>query len=113
MSPPSFLFLSSSRLVERRIDSRLHLPDRPHLDAAETRRRTARGGLDRLVQVPGLDQVISAELLLGLGERAVGGYNIAVADPHRGRGPDGLQAIEPHQAPRFFDAFGKISILGI
>src|SRR5256885_1384865 len=59
--------------------------DRPHLDAAGARRRDPAGDLQRLVQVLGLDQVEPAELLLGLGERAVGGGQLAVADAYRRR----------------------------
>src|SRR5215470_16081850 len=54
-----------SRLVERH--------DRPHLDAAEARRRNLRSDLDRVVQVLGVDHIKPAQLLLRLGEGAVGG----------------------------------------
>jgi hypothetical protein len=38
------------------------------------RRRDLLGDRDRLVQVLGLDEVVTAERFLGLGERAVGVY---------------------------------------
>src|SRR6266404_5696091 len=40
----------------------------------------------RLVQVFRLDQVVAAELFLGLSERAVGDRGLAVAHPNRSRG---------------------------
>src|SRR5260221_2448748 len=67
----------------------LELPDRPDLDAPQPRRGDLRRHLDRVVQVPGLDEIEPAELLLGLGEGAVGGGHLAVPDPH-GRGGLGL-----------------------
>src|SRR5918996_1415936 len=58
------------------------VPERPHLDAAQARRRYSLGHLDGLVEVPCLDQVEPAELLLGLGERAVGRRKPAAPHPH-------------------------------
>src|SRR5215831_15916177 len=63
----------------------LEVPDRPHLDAAAAGHRNLRRDLHGLVQIPGLDQDEPAELFLGLGERAIGGEQLAVPDPDRGR----------------------------
>ena len=71
---------SSMRRLRRAID------ERPNLDRRRTRRRDARRPLDRLVERLGLDQVVAAERLLRLGERAVGDERLAAADPHSGRG---------------------------
>ena len=49
------------------------LPNRSHLDAPEARRWDPRRYLNGIVEVPGLDEKVAAELLLGLGEGAVGG----------------------------------------
>ena len=48
-----------------------------------------RGPLDRLVEVVGLDEVVAAERLLRLGERAVGDERLAVADA------DGRRRVAP------------------
>src|SRR5262245_11471203 len=66
---------------------RLHvqLPHGPHLDAAFARRRDCRGDLERLVQIPGVDQVEPGELFLRFRERAVGHRNLAETHAH-GRG---------------------------
>src|SRR5438034_972141 len=48
-------------------------------------RRDLRGHLEGVVQIAGVDEVESAQLLLRLGEGTVGGGQLAVPDPH-GRG---------------------------
>src|SRR4029450_10095227 len=66
--------------------SGLALHDRTHLDgAAHARRRDARGNCRGLVEVVGLEQEETAEVLLGVDERAVAQQCIAVVDAHRGR----------------------------
>src|SRR4029079_1335809 len=63
--------------------------DRHHradLDRAELRTRDPLGELGRFIEILGLDQVEAAELLAGLGERAVGGRHLAAAHAHRRRG---------------------------
>src|SRR5580692_5489398 len=47
-----------------------HVHDRPHLDAAE-RRRAELCDLEGVIEIAGLDQVVAAERLLGLGERRI------------------------------------------
>src|SRR5690348_8673997 len=52
--------------------------DRPHFDdAACTKRRDAPGDRDRFVEVPAVDQVVAAELLLRLRERTIGDDRLA------------------------------------
>src|ERR671923_38266 len=56
----------------------LHLHHGANLDgAARSRRRDPRREGHRLVEVVGLDQVVAAELLLGLDKRPVGGQGLA------------------------------------
>src|SRR5215469_17045566 len=59
-------------------------PDRPHLDAAEPRWAQL-ADLQRVVQVARLDQVVAADGLLGLDERAVGDYVAANRGGRAGR----------------------------
>jgi hypothetical protein len=56
----------------------------PRSAAPRSSRRAGklRGDLDRLVEVLAVDEVVAADLFLGLGERAVGGERLAIADPH-------------------------------
>src|SRR5207248_4686451 len=55
-----------------------------------------RGQLGGPVEVGDVDDVVAAEDLLRLGERAVGGEDLAVADPHRGRRLDALERVAGH-----------------
>jgi len=73
----------------------LILRDRPHLDAADPRPRDPRGHLDRLVQIARLDDVVAAELLLGLRVRAVGGGDPALPDADRRRGGGRQEPVAP------------------
>src|SRR5580765_6154077 len=59
----------------------LELLDWSHLDGRQPRRRQPRGHLARLVHVLGLDEKEPAQLLLRLGEGAVGCCHLAAADP--------------------------------
>src|ERR1700704_4206141 len=61
------------------------IPDGPDLDGAVPGGRDARGHLDRLVDVPALDEVEAAELLLGLRERTIGRDGPPVIHAHGGR----------------------------
>ena len=65
-TPPSCKFRAGS--AERAQGPHI-LCDRPHLDATPFRTRNPRCDLDCFVQVSGLDKIVAAELLLGLGER--------------------------------------------
>src|SRR4029453_9451285 len=69
------------------------LHDRPDLDRPAPDVRDAGRDLDSLVQVLCLDHVEAAELLLGLGERPVGGQRLAVAHPHGGSRGGRLQRL--------------------
>jgi hypothetical protein len=54
------------------------LDEGPNLDRAVLRARDLRRVRDRLVDVGAVEQVVPAELLLRLGERAVGDERLAV-----------------------------------
>src|SRR5215208_6401087 len=73
--------------------SRLELAHWPDLDAAFAGRRDLRRRLDRLVEVPRLDQIEAGKLLFRFGERPVGHRYPAVADPQRCGGGDRLQRL--------------------
>src|SRR5712691_1815265 len=80
--------LSPPRLVTLcRCGSRLspHLHDRSDFDRAHARRWNPGGNVNSLVETPGVDQVVAAELLACLRERTVGDEPLAVAHPHAGR----------------------------
>ena len=83
---------ASTRAALRRLGpSDLH--DRPHLDRA-----VRAPGMRAAIAIASsrslrLDQVVAAELLAGLGERAVGGQRLAVAHPHGGGGGRRLQGV--------------------
>src|SRR5881628_2173071 len=69
-------------------------PDGPHLDrVAPLQQRVAGGDRERLVEVLDLDDAIAAQLLLGLGERAVGRDRPAVLQPQGGGGAGQVQRI--------------------
>src|SRR4029079_6333893 len=78
--------------------------DRPHVDAAEPRRRDLRRPLDRVVQVARFDQVVAAELLLRFGERAVRGRDLPVAHADGGGGADRLQGVAAQVVAALLDA---------
>src|SRR4051794_8730521 len=67
------------------------LDDRPDLDRPLARRGDLPGDRDRLVEARGVDQEVAAELLAGLGERAVGHEPLAVADADAGGRRDRLE----------------------
>src|SRR5262249_31895971 len=69
--------------------------DRSYLDASQLRRRDARRDLDRLVEIPGLDQVIAAELLFRFRKRSVGRRDLAVPDADGRGGLDRLEVVAP------------------
>ena len=71
---------------------------------------TARGRLDRLVEVLGLDHVVPAELLLRLGEGAVGGRGPAVAHPD-GRGLLGaVESVACLEQPLLLQPLGVLAV---
>src|SRR6185503_15301909 len=74
-----------------------HGPDGPHFDAADLGSRDARRQALGLVHVLGFHQVVTGQLLAGLGEGAVGAHHLAVLHPHGlglGRGAQALAALE-------------------
>src|SRR6516162_4223533 len=71
----------------------LQLPHRADLDDSKTGRRKSRRDLTRFVEVPGLDEKEAAELLLRLGERAIGRRDLAAANTDRPGRPRRLQRV--------------------
>src|SRR3989442_15640728 len=59
----------------------IEFPDRAHLDTSYARRWKLRGHLDGLVEVSGVDEKKSANLLLRLGKGTVGHRHLAVPGP--------------------------------
>src|SRR5436190_8427670 len=86
-------------------------PDWTTFDYTPLGRRDAARDLNGLVPILGFDEEVAAELLFGLGERAVGGGDLAVADAH-GRGLVGvLQPVRPHVIAGLLDAFRECPIV--
>src|SRR4051794_28985289 len=79
---------------------------RPNLDRAGSGRGDLRCNLDCIVQVLGLDQIKTAELLFGFGERPVGGRHFAAAHPNRGRCLGGLQRLSGYVLAVLLDIRG-------
>src|SRR5215204_1512682 len=73
---------SVGRLVLRQAGDLHH---RPNLDRAPAHPRDASGDLDRLVEICGVDQVVTSELFARLGKRTVGYQPLAVAYADAGR----------------------------
>src|SRR6266550_4814816 len=76
------------RRARGRVDSAPHHLDvahRTNLYAAGAGPGELRGDPDRLIHVPGFDEIKAAEDFLGFTERAVGDLGLAVADAHRFR----------------------------
>src|SRR6266508_160782 len=86
------------------------LHDRAHLDRAVERPGDLGGGLDRLVEVLAVDDVEAAELLLGLGEWAIGGERLVAPDPHRGGGADRLERLAGLHQAAVDDVLGEVVI---
>src|SRR5918999_1775668 len=89
----------------------VELPDRPHLDAPGTRPRNPRRQLDGVVQIPRLDQVEAAELLLRFGERAVGRRDLRVPAADGRRGVRGLETFTGEVVAAPPDPLGKGHVL--
>src|SRR5271170_1653036 len=81
--------LSSRYRRNLRDSSHVDLSDRPHFNRAVLRSRNSRGNRNRLVEILCFDQVVSAELLFGLGERPVSNRRLAIAHAN-GRGRHNL-----------------------
>src|SRR5712692_8738327 len=64
---------------------------RADFDGAFARAGNAAGNVDGFIEVFGVDQVITAQLLARLRERTVGHEPFAVTDLHAGSGRDRLQ----------------------
>src|SRR5215218_5203615 len=83
-------------LARDRVFSRVERPDRPELDATESRHGVLARDLDRLVKVAAVDDVEPRDPLLRLGERAVGDDDLAAAHAHRRRILDRPQPLAEH-----------------
>ena len=82
-------------------------PDRPDLDRTKPGAGNPRGDRKRGVEILGLDQIVSAELLAGLRERAIGGQRFAFTHPHRGRGRGRLQPVAGLEIAALNDGLGE------
>ena len=100
--PAALVAVQQQRVLHRAASLRLDVAveagglvvhHRPDLDRALLRAGDARRPRDRVVEVAAVEQVVAAELLARLGERAVAGDRLAVADPHRGRRGGGLEPL--------------------
>src|SRR5262245_61805430 len=67
--------------------------DRPYLDAPQLRQRTVGRDLDRLVEVPRIDEDEATQLLLGLGEGTIRHRYATVPDADGHRGMGGLERV--------------------
>src|SRR5436190_1906892 len=65
----------------------------------------------RVVQRLALQQVVAAEDLARLGERAVGDQLLAVALPNRGRGLRRLERVAGHEYAGLLEALGVAEVL--
>src|SRR5688500_7648982 len=61
----------------------IELYDGPDFDSAIAHRRNPRGDRDSLVEIAGFDEIVAAELLLGLHEGPIRRRDLPVAYPHR------------------------------
>src|SRR5580704_17347913 len=75
----------SPSLYDRASKLHIQLPDGTHLDTSVVGAGAASRDFNRNVKVLRVHYVEPAELLLGLGERTVGGRGLAVTDAERGR----------------------------
>src|SRR3954468_18163927 len=82
-----------------------------YLDRAGAGGGDLRCDLDCVVQVLGLDQIKTTELLFGFCERPVGGAHRAAADPNRGRCLGGLQCLSSYVLAILLDIRGKGKVL--
>src|SRR5437763_4927389 len=84
-----------------------------NFDAADARRRNLRCELHRFVQILGIDQIEARELLLGLGERAIGHRYLAVAHAHRGCGVDALQRLGGDASSALFEPLAECQAFAV
>src|SRR2546422_144313 len=83
----------------------------PHLNAPVPRPRIRRSHLNGLVEISGLDQVVAAELFLGLGEGPVGRRELAISYADRGGGLGRLQPVRPDVVTALLDVIGELHVL--
>src|SRR3984957_15580049 len=99
---------AGSRLNQfRRIDH-----DRPNLDRSVLGAGNSSRDRNRRIEVLGFDQIVAAELLAGFGKRAVGGQNLALAHPHRGRRRRRLQSVAGLEMAALDNGLRKRAVIG-
>src|SRR5579863_7762435 len=99
--PSTFSFDRSERSLRGcRIGQSRKIEDGPDFDGALPGSGNPRGDPDRLVEILGLDEEESAQLLAGLGKRAIGHPALALADADARRGRHGMKRRSPLAAPR-------------
>ena len=81
--------------------------DRPNLDRAVARPRAAGRPGQRVVEARHLDQIIAAELLLGVGIRAVEHLGLAIVRANRG---GGARALEPLAAAQHASLLHRLGV---
>ena len=84
---------SAVRVVTSTSRHRRHVHERADLDAAVLRIRDVRCELDGAIERFDIDDVIAAEVFLGLGEGTVGDVLVALTHADRGGGPSGVEAL--------------------
>src|ERR1700730_17096361 len=84
--------------------------DRPDLDRTVSGAWNARGNRERGVEIPGFHQIVAAELLARLRERAIRRHSLAVANAHRGRGRRRLQPVAGLEIPALDDGLGECTV---
>src|SRR6266545_2893906 len=102
--------VSATLTSQGRSGGRGELHHRADLDRAVARPRDPGRDLDRLVEVLAVDQVVAAELLLGLGEGPVGGERLAAADLHGGRGAGRLERLAALHQAAVDDVLGELVV---
>src|SRR6185437_13827700 len=85
--------------------------DGPYFYRAELGAWNSGGNLQRVVQILGFDQIVSAELLLGFGERTVGGDGLPVANTYRGGRRRRLERVAPDEVAARLDVFAERIVL--
>src|SRR3981081_4138111 len=85
-------------------------PDRPDLDRTIPGAGNTRGNGERCVEILGLDQIVTAELLARSHERTIRGKGLAVTDAHGGGGSGRLQPVAGLEIAALDDGLGERSI---
>src|SRR5215471_7952916 len=84
--------------------------DRTHLDRSHFGSGDAAGNRQRFIEILGLDQEISSQLLFGLCEWPISHGLLAVSNPHRSRGSDRLRLMAAHVLAALFEFAPQVHI---